>query len=155
MSSHTRSITRDQIVERLGVLEQEHNVRILYACEAGSRAYGLSHAESDHDIRFIYVRPTRAYLHVGDSNPGRDVISVELSGKWDIQGWDIRKTLRLLRDCNPSLLEWLHSPVVYIGTDRNDKPSNSIVLKMRQLAADHFSTQACTYHYYRVSCSFA
>lgn len=34
----------------------------------------------------------------------------------DISGWDISKTLRLLYRSNPTLFEWVSSPVVYIDT---------------------------------------
>src|SRR5688572_33419530 len=31
----------------------------------------------------------------------------------DMNGWDVKKALKLLRKSNPSLLEWLHSEIVY------------------------------------------
>lgn len=34
----------------------------------------------------------------------------------DYSGWDVKKALGLLGKSNPSLLEWLHSPVVYAQT---------------------------------------
>lgn len=148
MCSESHPITTESIVKRLRELEKEHDVRILYACESGSRVYGLSHTESDYDIRFLFVRRTEAYLRVGDSqsNSKNNVITLAINGKWDITGWDMRKALVLLRDSNPTLLEWLHSPIVYIGA------KNEIVLKMRELAAYHFSINVCIHHYYGVSC---
>ena len=45
------------ILERLAVIEQAESVRILYACESGSRAWGFASPDSDYDVRFIHVRP--------------------------------------------------------------------------------------------------
>ncbi len=52
-------------------LEEEHEIRILFAVENGSRAWGLSSADSDYDVRYAYARPVRDYLRV---NPMPDVI---------------------------------------------------------------------------------
>ena len=45
-------------------IEDTHGVRILYACESGSRAWGFASPDSDYDIRFIFVRPEHSYLSV-------------------------------------------------------------------------------------------
>ncbi len=45
--------------------------------------------------------------------PRRDAIEVPISGDLDINGWDLRKALGLMRESNPTLLEWLRSPIVY------------------------------------------
>ncbi|MBO4368604.1 MAG: nucleotidyltransferase domain-containing protein [Desulfovibrio sp.] len=45
------------ILERLASAETENNVRILYAFESGSRAWGYTSQDSDFDVRFIYVHP--------------------------------------------------------------------------------------------------
>ena len=49
------------ILERLAALESAHGVRILYACESGSRAWGFASPDSDYDVRFIYIRPRDEY----------------------------------------------------------------------------------------------
>lgn len=47
------------IADTLGMVENEHDVRVLYACESGSRAWGFASEDSDYDARFVYVnRPT-------------------------------------------------------------------------------------------------
>ena len=43
------------ILENLVHIELEHNVRILYAVESGSRAWGFASRDSDYDVRFIYI----------------------------------------------------------------------------------------------------
>lgn len=40
---------RDEILKRLIAAEKEHGVRILYACESGSRAWGFASPDSDFD----------------------------------------------------------------------------------------------------------
>ncbi|MCA1321177.1 nucleotidyltransferase domain-containing protein [Bacillus tianshenii] len=101
---------KETILSFLKKLEKEHEVTILYACEAGSRAYGVETEKSDYDIRFIYISPLRRYLSI---NPVEDTIDYK-QGEWDIQGWDIQKALRLAQKSNPSLYEWTLSPIVYV-----------------------------------------
>lgn len=101
---------RCDIEARLTTIEAEHNVRVLYACESGSRGWGFASPDSDYDVRFIYVHPLPWYLRV---SPQRDVIEVPISGDLDINGWELRKALGLLKKGNATLIEWLDSPVVY------------------------------------------
>ena len=39
----------------------------------------------------------------------------------DINGWDLHKTLRLLHSSNPTLFEWMSSPVVCRQTEFIDQ----------------------------------
>ena len=50
------------ILKTLKQIELDYDVKILYACESGSRAWGFPSNESDYDVRFIYVRPKEYYL---------------------------------------------------------------------------------------------
>ncbi|WP_027015639.1 nucleotidyltransferase domain-containing protein [Comamonas composti] len=101
---------RAQIMQALGEIESRHQVSVLFACESGSRGWGFASPDSDYDVRFIYVHRLPWYLTV---SPGRDVIELPISGELDINGWDLRKALGLMRESNPTLLEWLNSPIVY------------------------------------------
>ncbi len=119
---NTRAVTTDHLVhpvspavradieQRLSAIEVDHGVRILYACESGSRGWGFASPDSDYDVRFIYVAPLARYLSV---TPQRDVIELPISDELDINGWDLRKALGLLKRGNATLIEWLDSPVVY------------------------------------------
>lgn len=98
------------ILSKLAEVERLYRVKILYACESGSRAWGFASANSDYDVRFIYIRPYTDYLKLC---PYRDVIEYEVNDVFDISGWDIKKFLSLLNASNPVLFEWLTSPVVY------------------------------------------
>lgn len=98
------------IKARLSAIEADYGVRVLYACESGSRGWGFASPDSDYDVRFLYIHPLPWYLQVGAQ---RDVIEVPISGELDINGWELRKALGLLRKGNATLIEWLDSPVVY------------------------------------------
>lgn len=78
---------RAQILEGLHALEHQHDVKVLFACESGSRGWGFASPDSDYDARFIYVNRPAWYLSV---DPRRDVIELPISGDLDINGWDLR-----------------------------------------------------------------
>lgn len=99
------------IQKLLSHIETTHGVRIPYACESGSRAWGFASPDSDYDIRFLFVRPEGAYLSILEGTESIDLPLQE--GDLDAGGWDVRKAARLLGKSNGALLEWLHSPVVY------------------------------------------
>lgn len=126
-----------QIQIELEQIERDEDACIVYACESGSRAWGFESQDSDYDVRFIYVRPTPWYLSV---EPGCDVIERPVDGTLDISGWDLRKTLQLLRKSNPPLLEWLQSPLVY-------RQHTGVISRIRQLAPEYYRPVACHYHY--------
>ena len=104
-------LTQEIIQSRLKEIEKNHHVRILYACESGSRAWGFESQDSDYDIRFLYVRNVEDYIAV---EAPRDVLEIPTDEVWDINGWDLAKALKLLVKGNSNLLEWLHSPIQYI-----------------------------------------
>ncbi len=103
-----------RILADLDRIEREDHVRILFAIESGSRAWGFPSPDSDYDARFVYVREVDWYLSLA---PRRDVIELPIDGDFDINGWDIRKALGLLLKPNPVLLEWLASPIRYRWDD--------------------------------------
>ncbi|WP_051279334.1 nucleotidyltransferase domain-containing protein [Chitinilyticum aquatile] len=101
---------RQRVLHELQVIEARHAVRVLFACESGSRAWGFASPDSDYDVRFVYVHESEWYLRV---EPQRDVIELPISDELDISGWELRKALQLLNRSNPTLFEWLASPLVY------------------------------------------
>lgn len=125
------------IQDRLVALERERGVKVLFACESGSRAWGFASPDSDYDVRFIYTGPADSYLTV---HPARDVIEEPVNAELDVSGWDLRKALGLLAKSNPPLLEWLDSPIVY----RQDAV---FVERFRALAWIWFDPRACRHHY--------
>ena len=118
-------------------IEASHGVRILYACESGSRAWGFASPDSDYDIRFIFIQPRQSYLSIHD---GTASIDLPLQGDLDAGGWDVRKAARLLGKSNGALVEWLHSPVVY-------RAEPGFLDRWRSVAREVFSPHACCGHY--------
>lgn len=102
------------IKENLQGIATKHGVKILFAVESGSRAWGFPSPDSDYDVRFVYAHPADWYLSIF---PGRDVIEIPIDEVLDINGWDIRKALGLLLKPNPVMLEWLSSPIRYVWDD--------------------------------------
>lgn len=124
------------IVSKLHEIEQMEKVRILLAVESGSRAWGFASPDSDYDVRFIYIRDKEDYLRL---NTMRDVIELPVDEVLDINGWDLQKTLRLLYKSNPTLFEWVSSPIVYMESDFADL--------FRRVMNDYFSSKRSLYHY--------
>jgi uncharacterized protein len=98
--------------DRLRGVERENGVRIPWAIESGSRAWGFPSPDSDYDCRFLYIRARGAYLTPW---PARDVIETPLDKIFDVNGWDVVKAVQLLVKGNATVTEWLRSPIVYFG----------------------------------------
>jgi len=103
---------RAEILARLRKAEAEHGVRVLLAVESGSRAWGFESPNSDFDARFIYANQPDWYLSVGLEEQ-RDVIEYPIVDEIDLNGWDVRKALRLFWKSNPAFVEWIQSPIIY------------------------------------------
>ncbi len=101
---------KEIITQQLETIEEEENVRVLFAIESGSRSWGFESTDSDWDVRFVYVRRLEDYLRI---DPVRDVIDRMLEPDLDFVGWDLRKALQLLRKSNPSIVEWLQANEFY------------------------------------------
>ena len=130
---------REKIIENLKSLEKQENIKIFYACESGSRAWGFPSVDSDYDVRFIYVKPTEWYHRV-DYEFCRDVVEQPINDLLDINGWDLKKALKLLRKSNTALIEWFNSPIIYVKNDRFTED-------FQQLISTHYSPRSCFYHY--------
>jgi predicted nucleotidyltransferase len=55
---------KDEIIKELLRLEIQFAIKILYAVESGSRAWGFASTDSDWDVRFIYVHKLDWYLKI-------------------------------------------------------------------------------------------
>ena len=126
-----------EIREKLDEIEKKENVRILHAVESGSRSWGFASPDSDYDVRFVYVRPREEYLSIEEP---RDVIEYQLDEVLDINGWDLKKALRLFARGNATLFEWSGSPIVYRTT-----PEWS---RVREVSKQYFSKKTAVCHYY-------
>jgi predicted nucleotidyltransferase len=128
-----------EIMRRLGAAEREHDVTILWAIESGSRAWGFHSPDSDYDCRFVYVRNRDWYLSI-DVEDRRDVIEYPIVDEMDINGWDLRKALKLMAKSNCGIVEWLHSPIVY-------RRSGDFAQVAQAWLAQHYSIEKGIYHY--------
>ncbi|MCL2649869.1 MAG: nucleotidyltransferase domain-containing protein [Candidatus Azobacteroides sp.] len=126
-----------EIQHKLKEIEQQYNVRILYACESGSRAWGFPSTDSDYDVRFIYTLPKNQYLSIEEK---KDTIDIPVNEVLDINGWDFRKSLRLFYNSNAPLYEWLQSPVIY-------KQDDSFLETLKNLMPEYFSLRKGMHHY--------
>jgi uncharacterized protein len=132
-------VVKEEILSRIANAEKEHGVQVLYAVESGSRAWGFESPNSDYDVRFIYAHPQDWYVAV-DLEDKRDVIEYPIVDEIDINGWDIRKALKLFAKSNPAFVEWLQSPIVYV--DRGDFAQGA-----RELLPTVYSVEKGIYHY--------
>jgi len=110
------------IINKLKEIEDKYNVKILFAIESGSRAWGFPSTDSDYDVRFIYKRKIEDYLKI---DPIDDFIDLEIIDELDFKGWDIQKVLRLMLKSNSSIFE----------------------KELFNLAASQFNSQKVTMHY--------
>lgn len=135
---------RAAILATLAGIERTHDVSVLLACESGSRGWGFSSPDSDYDARFIYVHRQPWYLSVNEATgPGeaqRDVIELPIDDELDVSGWDLRKALRLVSKSNPTLIEWLRSPIIY------QQDAGAVAL-LRQAAEHFYSPLGAWWHY--------
>ena len=132
---------RHKVRRQLQEVEQRYGVRVLYACESGSRGWGFASPDSDYDVRFLYVHPPEWYLRV---DAPRDVIELPIDAELDVCGWEWRKALGLLKGANPTLTEWLDSPVVYQQDD-------ATVQALKRLIPEWFSPVRARWHYYSMA----
>jgi uncharacterized protein len=130
---------QQEILCRIRKAESDHGVRVLLAVESGSRAWGFPSPNSDYDARFIYAHPPEWYLSVG-SDDARDVIEYPIVDDIDLNGWDVRKALRLFRKSNPAFVEWIQSPIVYME-------SGPFAALARLALPNVYSATAGLYHY--------
>jgi hypothetical protein len=126
-----------EIKKELLRLERQHDIKILYAVESGSRAWGFASTDSDWDVRYIYIHRLDWYLKIDDR---KDNLEEILPNDIDLAGWELKKALRLFRKSNPPMLEWLRSPVVYLQ-------QFSTADQLRELTKEYFNPKSCLHHY--------
>jgi len=130
---------RAEIMRRIKSAEQEHNVKVLFAIESGSRAWGFASPNSDYDVRFIYAHPQDWYLDI-NVEAKRDVIEYPIVDEIDINGWDIRKALMLFWKSNPAFVEWIQSPIVYVD-------DGILAKRVLELLPSIYENEKGIYHY--------
>lgn len=125
------------IQSKLHQIAHTESLHILLAAESGSRAWGFASPDSDYDVRVVYVCPAAHYLRIDE---GKDTFAFIENQWFDVGGWDIRKSLRLLRKSNAVLLEWFNSPMVYLQ-------DNEFVAALRALLPQYVQAAPLLHHY--------
>ena len=128
------------VPQKIKEIERTNGVKALYSAESGSRAWGFASPDSDFDVRFIYIRPRNDYLQL---NEHRDVIEMPIDDTWDVSGWDLQKTLRLLWKSNPTIYEWMQSQIRYLDSDFDRR--------FAPLLEEYFCQKSMMYHYYHMA----
>lgn len=131
-------IQKDWIRKQLIELQEERDISIMWAIESGSRAWGFASQDSDFDVRFVYCADRDVYLSVF---PTRETLDLPIEDDLDFVGWDLKKALLLMQKSNIALLEWLHSPIVYLELD------SEISTLLKTYAVRSFSPKRGYYHY--------
>ncbi|MBE8712593.1 nucleotidyltransferase domain-containing protein [Sphingobacterium hungaricum] len=127
-----------EIIEiKLSEIAFENKIKILFACESGSRGWGFPSPDSDFDVRFMYVRTTNFYLSVSDYS---DQIDFPINDELDINGWDLRKVLKLISKSNTTAFEWLQSPIIY-------QESESFKDELWNICQFYFNQKSNIHHY--------
>lgn len=128
----------ERIKQYIRDIEETQDIKVLLACETGSRAWGFPSPDSDYDVRLIYRHRMDWYLSL--LSP-KDTFEVMLeNNNFDISGWDIRKALGLLWKSNPPLLERIQSPIIYVADEE-------FLTDINLIAPRYYSRVATIHHY--------
>lgn len=134
-----------KIKTTIAQLEQSKNIKVLFAGESGSRAWGIPSPDSDYDVRFIYVHQLDWYLSLCNH---KDTITVKDDDvDLDMTGWDLRKTLQLMKKSNAAPLEWMNTPIVY-------HESPGFLRRFRKVGETCISPNSLNYHYLSMARKF-
>jgi predicted nucleotidyltransferase len=125
------------ILNKLLDIEKEHKIKMLFACESGSRGWQFASPDSDYDVRFIYTRTTDEYLSLAGKP---DQLSFPINDELDIYGWDLSKTLKLILRSNTTPFEWLQSPIIY-------REEAGFRAELMELCKYYFSQRSNSHHY--------
>ena len=147
----------------LSQFQRDERVRLVFAAERSSRSYGWAHSGSDHDILAIFVCDRREYFGL---SPVRRAASREYpaaNGQCavGIYGWELKHACGLALASNPTLLDGLRSPMIYVDlilSSPNGLGSDEAVLiangppdtwghRMLQMALAHYDQRTLAQSY--------
>jgi len=118
------------MIHSLPQLLTESAHHIIYAVISGSQAYGTATADSDEDVKGVFVIPAQQYLSL--SPPPKQVSD----DKHDVVYYSLHRLLELLSEANPNLLELLYTPANCV------KKHTEVIQPLLQ-QRHHFVTQQC------------
>ncbi len=113
----SNNFVKSQVLKIIKEIEEKNKVKVVWAVESGSRAWGFASKDSDYDIRCIHIGKLDSYL-------GLNPLSLQINltkDNLDLESWDIKKFAELCLKSNPQIAEWLRSPIVYIDSPIREK----------------------------------
>ena len=115
-------VLRRQEIENLLVADEvQFRQHIIYRCQVGSKAFGLSTDQSDDDYRGIFLPPADSHwsmYKIPEQIESNDGVNDEVY-------WELEKFLWLAVKANPNILETLWTPMVI--------QANPIALRLREI----------------------
>jgi hypothetical protein len=93
--------------------EDDLSSYVIYRCVVGSRAYGLDEADSDKDVRGIYLPP--ADLHWSLFGVPEQLETIVENDAAQACYWELQKFITLALKANPNILECLYTPLVELA----------------------------------------
>ena len=133
-------------LEAVQKLCSEKEVKLLYCCESGSRAWGFESKTSDYDVRFVYAHPLEWYLSINF-----ELLPTQISlmdNELDLVGWDVKKYLSLMCKSNPSAVEWAFCPVYYRNSKFNPRALSELYFNRTSLARHYVGLATKCYTMY-------
>ena len=129
----------DKIPALLAKIEAENKIKILFAVESGSRVWGMDSPDSDFDIRGIFIStdPIARNNVFLKSDRSITIDGFTEDRVYDWVFWDVTTFLRLVKNNNPTAIDWMLSDICYTGEEE--------LLKVRQLFLEK-----CDLNYYLV-----
>lgn len=101
-----------EIEEHLQKIEEEYDVEILTARDFGSKAWNLDSENSDHDVGFIFKQNPLEHVK-GTSRQNIDRHFEFKGRKHTFMGWSVARFFEMVKDSNPTTIEFLNSSLVY------------------------------------------
>ena len=97
-------------------IENDNNIKIIFAVESGSRVWGMDSKDSDYDIRGVYLDLdpiTRNNIVLQSKTKCIDGFTEDRNYDWVL--WDLSSFLKFLKNNNPTAIDWLLSDTSYIN----------------------------------------
>lgn len=130
---------KNLIQDQIDLLRREKGLRVLFAAESGSRAWGFESPDSDYDVRLIYAFPKDRYTEVATIQ--EDINLPVDDNLIDLSAWELLKAARLVvNKSNASPFEWIQSPIIY-----EEEPGFRNAFS--QAIKPYFRPHAMTHHY--------
>lgn len=127
-----------KITNYIEELERQMEIKVLLAVESGSRSWGFPSADSDFDVRLIYVHHPEWYFHVTDHKDTIEYMSADRI--FDLSGWELRKALNLMAKTNPGMTDWLFTDIIY-------KADDEFLNGIRSANDMYYNPLRASYHY--------